>query len=68
MDSVNKPRRGRQGWQWLFLIEFVLALWPPFYNKLEPTLFGIPFFYWYQLVLVLVAAVITAVVYLKTRP
>jgi dolichyl-phosphate-mannose--protein O-mannosyl transferase len=68
MDSVNKARRGRQGWQWLFLIEFVLALWPPFYNKLEPTLFGIPFFYWYQLVLVLVAAVITAVVYFKTRP
>jgi len=24
-------------------------LWVPFYNFLEPTLFGFPFFYWYQL-------------------
>ena len=67
MNSVDNKRGGRQGWLWLFLIEFVLVLWPPFYNKLEPTLFGLPFFYWYQLVCVLVAAVLTAIVYFKTK-
>jgi Protein of unknown function (DUF3311) len=67
MNSVDSRRGGRQGWQWLFLIEFVMVLWPPFFNKVDPTLFGIPFFYWYQLACVLIAAVITAIVYFKTR-
>lgn len=67
MNSVDGKRGGRNGWLWLFLIEFMLVLWPPFFNKLEPTLGGLPFFYWYQLVCVLVAAVITAIVYFKTR-
>ncbi len=67
MNSVDGKRGGRRGWQWLFLIEFVLVLWPPFFNKMEPTLAGLPFFYWYQLACVLVAAVITAIVYFKTR-
>jgi hypothetical protein len=64
---VDGKRGRRSGWLWLFLIEFVLVLWPPFFNKLEPTLGGLPFFYWYQLACVLVAAVITAIVYFKTR-
>ena len=51
----------------LFVVQFLVILWPPLYNKAEPTLFGIPFFYWFQLLWVLVSAVFTAVVYLMTR-
>ena len=51
----------------LFVIQFAVALWPPFYNKLEPTLMGIPFFYWFQLLWVVVSAIFTAVVYRATR-
>jgi putative solute:sodium symporter small subunit len=29
-------------------VPFVALLWVPFFNRLEPELFGIPFFYWYQ--------------------
>jgi Protein of unknown function (DUF3311) len=57
------------GWSWwylLFVLEFVVALWPPFYNKVEPTLIGIPFFYWFQLLWVFVSAAFTAVVYFAT--
>ena len=57
------------GWSWwylLFVLEFVVALWPPFYNKVEPTLIGIPFFYWCQLLWVFVSAAFTAVVYFAT--
>ncbi len=43
-------------------------VWVPFYNKIEPVLWGFPFFYWYQLLWVLISAVITAVVvYKKTK-
>ena len=43
------------------------VVWVPFYNKIEPVLWGFPFFYWYQLLWVLISAVITAVVYVKTK-
>jgi hypothetical protein len=42
-------------------------IWVPSYNKVDPQLWGFPFFYWYQLFWVLVSAVITAFVYLKTK-
>ena len=40
----------------LLLVPCVLALWVPLYNFLPPVLFGIPFFYWFQLVLVPISA------------
>jgi hypothetical protein len=30
------------------LIPYAVWAWVPFYNRLEPSLFGIPFFYWWQ--------------------
>jgi len=52
----------------LLIIPFVMALWVPSYNRIEPTLADIPFFYWYQLTWVLVGAVIVLAVYLiETR-
>ena len=34
----------------------LLALWAPLYNSTQPALFGIPFFYWFQLLLVPISA------------
>ena len=62
-------QRRRGGWSWwylLFVVQFAVALWPPLYNKIEPTLMGIPFFYCFQLLWVIVSAVFTAVVYFAT--
>jgi len=39
----------------------------PLYNRIEPKLFGFPFFYWSQLALVLFAMAVTATVHLLTR-
>jgi hypothetical protein len=66
MATESKKRGGWSWWYLLFLLEFVVALWPPFYNKVEPTLIGIPFFYWFQLLWVFVSAAFTAVVYFAT--
>jgi hypothetical protein len=69
-DIMDQQTEGRSGWRWwylLFLIQFVAVLWPPFYNKLEPTWAGIPFFYWYQLLWVGISAVLTAIVYFATE-
>ncbi|HZP76592.1 MAG TPA: DUF3311 domain-containing protein [Pseudolabrys sp.] len=63
---MNDTRRSRGGWSWwylLFIVQFVAVLWPPFYNKAEPAIGGLPFFYWYQLLWVVIGAVFTAFVY-----
>lgn len=36
-------------WNLLLLVPFIATLFPAFYNSMDPQLFGMPFFYWYQL-------------------
>lgn len=54
-------------WHWarvLLIIPFVAVLWVPFYNRTEPTLWGFPFFYWYQLLWVILSVLVIGLVYL----
>lgn len=48
----------------LLLGECVVILIPSVYGRLAPKLFGIPFFYWFQLLWILVAMAVTGVAYL----
>jgi hypothetical protein len=63
----EKRRRASRGWYLLLLVQFVAVLWPPFYNRDEPRFIGMPFFYWYQLLWVVIAALLTATVYFVTE-
>ena len=63
----NGHQRAWSPWYLLLLIQFVPSLWVPFYNSVEPTFVGMPFFYWFQLALVLVSAAVTAFVYFVTE-
>ena len=63
----EEQRRGSRAWYWLLLVPLAGTLIPPIYNSEDPTLIGIPFFYWYQLAWVPIGVAITAVVYRKTR-
>jgi hypothetical protein len=64
----NSHRRGRRyGWYLLFVVQFIAVLWPPFYNRATPSWLGIPFFYWYQLLWVVIGGLCTATVYFATR-
>ena len=47
----------------LLLIPFIAMLWVPFYNSAEPYWIGIPFFYWYQMLWIIIGAVIVVFVY-----
>jgi hypothetical protein len=60
-------RTDRSGWYWLLLVPLVLVLYPPLYNRTDPTLFGIPFFYWYQLAIIPVSMLCTVTVHLAAR-
>ncbi len=55
----------RVSWtRWLLVIPFIAVLWVPFYNDVEPTLWSVPLFYWYQLAWVLLCAAVVSIVYL----
>jgi hypothetical protein len=66
MEKTNPARRRLGWWSLLLLVQFVGVLWLPFFNRLEPRWLDIPFFYWYQLVCVLIGAGCTSIVYLAT--
>ncbi len=56
-----------KGWSWarlLLILPFVGILSVPFYNSVEPTLLSVPFFYWYQMLWILLSAAAVAIVYL----
>ena len=66
-DNSVSGKRTSKLWYWLLLIPFIAVLIPQFYNSDAPELGGIPFFYWYQFLWIVISVVITAVVYFLTR-
>jgi hypothetical protein len=63
MKDAQKKHGWWSWWYLLFVVEFAVTLWPSLYNKVDPSWLGIPFFYWSQLALVVVAAIFNAIVY-----
>ena len=49
------------------LLPFAGTLYPPLYNHADPELFGLPFFYWYQLAWVLLTAGLLGIAVVATR-
>ncbi len=61
---ITRRERGRRSWLFLLLlVPFIALLWPPFYNYNQPDFLSIPFFYWFQLLWIVITALLTAVLY-----
>ena len=53
----------------ILLLPLVAMAWVSSYNSVEPSFAGIPFFYWYQLLWILLAALLVTIVYrVEKRP
>ncbi|PWI15855.1 hypothetical protein DI272_18020 [Streptomyces sp. Act143] len=48
----------------LLAAPWVAILWVGSYAKVDPTFIGIPFFYWYQILWVVIASALTGTAYL----
>jgi hypothetical protein len=57
----------RRAWYAVFVLPFAALLFPGLYNRPDPALFGLPFFYWYQLLWVIITSALLGIVYLATR-
>ena len=63
--AAPKPGKvKRLVWHLILFVPFFTAIWVPLYNRVEPSFYGIPFFYWFQFVLIVIAAVVTGLAYL----
>ena len=56
-----KPKRSR--WTFLLLLPYLGLCFPQFYARNTPTLWGFPFFYWYQMAWVVLASLLMGLVY-----
>jgi hypothetical protein len=71
-ERFTRERSGPPGaretrWTWLLLIPLLGTLIPPIYNTRDPEVFGVPFFYWYQMVWIPVSVLVTVIVYRATK-
>jgi Protein of unknown function (DUF3311) len=65
---MRRGQGARLGWYWLLVVPYVAMLWAPSFNKLVPSLGGVPFFYWYQFVWIALTAAIVGIVYALAHP
>ena len=69
-SSGSSRRQDRQllfsPWNLLLLLPLLMLI-TSLYNRNDPRLFGLPFFYWFQFAFVFVGVASVALVYSKTR-
>ncbi len=64
MSAQPQSQTRRRTWLRVFLIiPFIVLLYPPFYNSNTPTFIGMPFFYWFPLLCILLTAILTGALY-----
>jgi hypothetical protein len=68
MSKLSPDHKQNQWWLALLVTPFIGVLWVPFFNRIEPVLWGIPFFFWYQFLWVVISAIVTALVYFNVTP
>lgn len=61
--AAGPSKLKRTVWLVILFIPFFVAIAVPLFNRIEPSLYGIPFFYWFQFVLIIVAAAVTGAAY-----
>ena len=66
-DNEHRPVRRVLWARLLLIVPFIAMLWVSSYDSVDPMLAGIPFFYWYQLLWILIGAVLIGFVYLVER-
>jgi hypothetical protein len=54
-------------WYLLLVLPFIAMFWVSSYNSVEPAWGGVPFFYWYQVLWIPIAAGLTLIVYFATQ-
>ena len=71
-DIPSRPSRGTSRGLWILVLVLlapavVIPLLVPLYDRTDPTLFGFPFYYWFQMAMIPAAVVLTVIAYYLSR-
>jgi hypothetical protein len=65
--KATPSRSGRSKWVLLLVLPYLGLCFPQLYAHATPTLWGFPFFYWYQFAWVIAASALLGIVYRKLK-
>jgi len=63
--ASKTKRKGLRPLYLLLLIAYAAMMWVPSYNRIEPELAGIPFFYWYQMLWIVLGVAVMLPIYFR---
>jgi hypothetical protein len=66
-ETNAKPKRRKGKWVLLLALPYLGLCFPQLYARATPTLWGVPFFYWYQFAWVIAASALLGIVYYKLK-
>ncbi len=68
-ETPQHPSAAQSSKWWMLplILPYLGLLFPGMYARSTPTLFGFPFFYWYQFLWVILTSIILALVYKKLK-
>jgi hypothetical protein len=64
---TTPPKQKRSRWTLLLALPYLGLCFPQIYARATPTLWGFPFFYWYQFAWVILASALMGFVYRKLK-
>lgn len=67
MNDIQAKKKGSPWWYLLVLVPLIGTLFPSLYAHVTPELWGIPFFYWYQMLWVIISSLVTLIMYLALK-
>jgi hypothetical protein len=65
--SSSSKTANKTGWKLLLILPYLGLCIPAIYARATPTLFGFPFFYWYQFLWVVLTSALLGFIYLKLK-
>jgi hypothetical protein len=65
--NARTARSGKSKWVLLLILPYIGLCFPQLYARATPSLWGFPFFYWYQFVWVIAASALLGIVYRKLK-
>ena len=66
-EQTTPSTRTRTGWKMLLVLPYLGLMFPQFYARATPELWGFPFFYRYQFMWVVLTAGLLGLVYKKVK-
>jgi len=64
MSGQGRRRKRFRLVHFFLIVPYVAVLWVPSFDRVEPSIAGVPFFYWYQMLWIALGALVLLPVFL----